>query len=287
LTEYQRGQIYDFFKKQSGTYLTSGPESIYEAALKVADKFSAEYGVFSHDDVLAILKVVDRQGALKFGVTNENLFEKKLVEWLQTPAGKQWFQTKAEADYWLSNQPALPADSDLFETMTTTQARSMQTTMGDWTYEQQSALRFYTGSGYHDMNGFLRGKTRAVSDVVKRYIRDAKSGMKPVTRNFLVHRGTNYTQFGVHSFEELVRMVGMDVTDEGFVSTSVGGRAAFSSNNVIMEIEVPKGAKAAYLKPISNFPSENELLLAPGTRFRILQVKKVGHQTQVRLRVII
>jgi hypothetical protein len=286
LTDIHKDNIYAAFKNQPGTYLNSPAESIYEAALKAAKDKGPIYG-FGEQDALTVLRAVDERGAAKFGVTNEHLFEKKVVEWLKSPAGKEYFQKKAAAEYWLKNQPPLPTESALFQVIDTSTARSMQTAMGDWTAEQRTALRTYTGGTYHEMNGYLRGKIRSISPSLQRTIKNAKAGMKRVTKNFLVHRGTGYSQFGVQTFEELAGMVGMDVTDEGFVSTSVGGRAAFSSNSVIMEIEVPKGALAAYLKPISNFPGENELLLAPGTRFRILRVEKHGHQTQVRLRVLI
>lgn len=286
LDPVHRQTVYDKFKAKSGTYLTSSPESIYEAAAQVANDLGKLYG-FGENDVLAVLKIVDERGAVKFGVTNENLFEKKLVEWLQTPAGKDYFQKKAEAEYWLKNQPPLPDDSSLFQVIDTSQARQMQNTMGTWTTEEKTALTQYTGSWYSEMNGFLRGRIRDASPNVRTMIRNAKKGMRRVTRNILVHRGTSFKQFGVSSFEELARLVGMDITDEGFVSTSVGGRAAFSGNTVLMEIEVPVGSMGAYVKPISLHPSENELILAPGTRFRVLQVKKVGHQTTVRVRVLV
>jgi hypothetical protein len=287
LPQTVRQGIYDDFKKEGAhAYLTSDPANIYEAAAKVAKKWGGP-GSFEEGDVLSVLKIIDERGAIKFGVENTRPFENRVVDWLKTPAGKNYAKAKAEAQYWIDHQPDLPADSTLFEVIDTSQARAMQRTMGDWTPAEKDALTRYTGSLYHDMNGFLRGKWRQVSPSISRAIRDATKGMKKVTRNFLVHRGTSFSQFGVSSFEELVRMVGSDVTDEGFVSTSVGGSAAFS-NSVLMEIEVPKGARGAYVKGISLHPNENEFILAPGTRFRILKVSKPdSYRTVVRVRVVV
>lgn len=283
-----KDEIYAAFKKESGTYLTSEPGQIYEAALKIAKKYGNDLDPnhFNKSDVLSVLKIIDERGALKFGVTNEHLFEKKLVEWLQTSAGKTYFKTKAEAEYWINQQPALPADSSLFQVISSSEANAMQRDMGTWTASSRGGLRTYTGGSYREMNDYLRGKSRHISSYLKTAITNAKAGMKRTTRNFLVHRGTSLEQFGVNSIEELYRMVGLTVTDEGFVSTSVGGRAAFSSNPVIMEIQVPRGAKGAYINDISHFKNiEYEFLLAPGTKFKILRVTKDGYQTTVHCRV--
>lgn len=294
LPESIRQKIYDDFKKEGAhAYLTSAPENIYEAAVKVAKKWGGP-GSFEEADALSVLKVIDERGAIKFGVENTRPFENRVVDFLKTPAGKTYAKAKAEAQYWIDHQPDLPADSTLFQVIDTSQARAMQRTMGDWTPAQKDALTRYTGSYYTDFNQQLRsgralgsGSGGYVNPQLTKWIRDAMSGMKKVTRNFLVHRGTSFTQFGVSSFEDLVRMVGSDITDEGFVSTSVGGSAAFS-NSVLMEIEVPTGARGAYVKGISLHPGENEFILAPGTRFRILKVSKPdAYRTVVRVRVIV
>jgi uncharacterized linocin/CFP29 family protein len=80
-------------------------------------------------------------------------------------------------------------------------------------------------------------------------------------------------------------LVGQTYEERGFSSSSVGGRAAFSSKPVLLEIEAPKGTNMAFLKGISHFSTENEMLLAPNTHFKILRVREAHGQIVVRVRV--
>jgi hypothetical protein len=107
--------------------------------------------------------------------------------------------------------------------------------------------------------------------------------MRPIPRDITVHRGADHLGFGLKSDSEIASLVGKTYEDRGFLSTSVGGSAAFGGT-VKLTIHAPKGTHAAYVghgvnhsstgKPISHFSHENELILAAGTKYKVISAKK-------------
>lgn len=82
---------------------------------------------------------------------------------------------------------------------------------------------------------------------------------------------------------------GSDLIDYGFVSTTnrlaiaLGfGRWADASPTTLFEIIVPKGLRGINVAGISPFSEEEELLLPPGTRFKVIEVitdgKAIGEE---------
>lgn len=59
-------------------------------------------------------------------------------------------------------------------------------------------------------------------------------------------------------------LVGKTFKDNGFVSTAIVKESSFDHMTVSWEINVPKGANAAYVGKLSHFPDEAELLLNAG-----------------------
>lgn len=302
LTIAQKANIYSFFKSQPGSYLKDDPSSIWKA-LDAVKKTYATSGV--HLSKAQILKIVDEEGAKKFKATNNFAFESKIKQWLSTPKGMQaaTHEMPFDADTVLqhnapsaativplASQPdrtkaeVLAMNSSDFKVMSTSQAKAWYDKQ-NITGSQKTSQKKYTGSYYGTVNNVLRLKSSPTPAVLKD-IQNMQAGMRPIDQDIIVHRGTGFSQFGgAHSHEDLEKLVGKTVQDKAFMSTSVGGKAAFSGQ-VLMEIEVPKGTGMMYVKPFSNYASENEMLLSAGLRFRVLSVTKVGHQTVVRVRVV-
>jgi hypothetical protein len=165
----------------------------------------------------------------------------------------------------------------------------MMAQQGEWTAAQKSSLKTYTGSSYSAINGCLRG-TGPCSPQTLKHIANAQAGMRRSTRNILLRRGTNADEFPgftrYATFDDLKTLEGRRLRSDSFLSTSYGDSAAFGGN-VLIEFEVPAGTPVAYLKDISHFPSENELLLGAGLEYNVTSVTKVGHRTVVRVRVIV
>lgn len=271
-----------FEKLKNSLYAGMQPESVYNY---VESSLANLKGIPSFKDasLLDMIRAYDKKKSAQLGIENGNFYEKKIAEYASSPSGQAKILAQKNAKELEANLPPLPADSAGFTVYQVEQARTLQREMTDakpWTAKERDGLRTYTGGSYRAMNGALRQGRSPISPT-----QDAQSGMRPTTAQLLVHRGTGFSQFGVSSYEEVLSLVGKTVQDKGFLSTSVGGRGAFSGE-VNMEVEVPKGTHAAFVKDISNFSNENEFLLAAGTQYEVLTVTRAGYQTTVRVRAI-
>jgi ADP-ribosyltransferase exoenzyme/Phage Mu protein F like protein len=314
LSEMAKDQIFTTFKYSGSKifYLADDAEDIYGQILGTIEKVGGD-----HPDLtpLHVLRIIDETTAGKLGVPNAHLWEKKVVDWLKTHEGKRSV-TKTTPDF--GSKPtkkpvqlvARPSFTDRTQARVDELARQFDPeleTYGEiqpdamlrlqqqmltderWDYAGERELISYTGAGYRTLNGALRSKRR-ISPTLSSRIDAMQRAMRPVPQSFLSHRGTGREQFGVSSLASLKNLVGKTVTDDGFFSTSVGQAAAFSHREVAIQIEVPKGTPAAYVDHISSHQGERELILAAGTRFKVLSVSPpTGHHTSwlVRMRVII
>lgn len=341
VTQGEQQLIYNDMKKQ-GAYIASSPEKIFNAIQKMKQ---TNPFVKTHDlNDLQILKIMDNQGAIKFGTEDKHIYEQKIVDWLQTPSGKDW-ATKNEyvkpvkakpykakpmgpveeihpitpvSQSQGANTPALVGKtkyggmksplqlSDLnriarniekysgndanYPVFSPGNATSMWKRLGDDynTMDGRAGIHFYT-SEYTQINGALRTGMQ----VEQHYINMAKKAMqafKPSDRNMVLHRGTGGLSFGLPEYgaklKDLQKFIGKTVQDDGFISTSVGGHAAFRHKPILMNIRCPRGTPMSWAKPISQYKNENEMVLQPGTKFKILNVTQQGSQIVVDVVVV-
>jgi hypothetical protein len=308
-----KAEVFQQFKNTgSKSWLSSGPGENYEGLRAAQAAMKAKGRELT---LLQVIRIADEQGAKKAGVENGKLFEKQVATWLTTPEGTKYVKgkekelaakaekaakeakAKAEAEEaakkLAGNQPPLPADSAQYEPWTLDKAKRISEQWlkaRPWSDKEKRDLKYYTSSAYSEMNGYLRGIRSTVSARAKTAIDGAKKGMRPTTEPILVARGTGLDQFkeiGLrHGSGDLAfGLTGKTFKDEGFVSTSAGGTAAFS-REAQLEIECPVGTPMAYVAPISNFPHENEMLLQAGMEYKVLNVRKVGGKYVIRVRVV-
>ncbi|MGI9459617.1 MAG: ADP-ribosyltransferase [Pirellulales bacterium] len=152
---------------------------------------------------------------------------------------------------------------------------------------ETAALKRYTGSWYDNANRSLRtarGSRRALNNamsddgiVTLRHMDEAFDSHGPIGENITVHRGTSVLadQLGNIIDDPPTQLVGGVFQDHGFVSTSVGGRAAFGGK-FALELDIPAEVRGIYVKKISNFSRENEMILERGLNFIVTDVEKVG-----------
>jgi hypothetical protein len=313
--------IYSIFKTTSGhgTMMLGKPSDLVFKALAAA---VAQWNKNNSVQInhLQALKIIDDISAQKSMSHNNNLYETKLLEWLQTSAGKKNAPeimklaesaasspipvTKntptnvAQAMAQIVNaydigKPAELPDDASFPNMPVGQAGAMNTAMRKKhpiTSEQVSAVQYYTGSGSTAINLLFRkpNETYHTLSTVKN-AKLVQEAMYPIPKSITVHRGTGNlgNNIGEHMSEaELQLLKGKTFSDGSFFSTSVGNAAAFSSKKFQLEIQVPEGTPGAYVKSISSVKNENELILAAGLHYKILSIKKVGFQYQIKLRVV-
>src|SRR5262245_40024249 len=141
---------------------------------------------------------------------------------------------------------------------------------------QDKGLRFYQSPGFALMNGLLRGldpgKLKASEhasdgdlDRARKATKDLTAAIRkapPLPRDVTAYRGMDPGQFGKLT-------VGQVISDPAFVSTSLtkgAGAVGRAAKSVEAEVHLPAGTRAAG-------GSARELILAPGSRFRVASVK--------------
>lgn len=295
ITSKTATQIYADFKKKPNSFVTSAAKNIFENVKSVAE----QHNITS----LQALRVVDAIGAQKFGVNNEFIFEKKIVDWLATPKGT------AVALGLPTPKPPTPAFSAgvdpnaqlpsliesnkyTYETLSVTDATPWFTKVtdkyGQWKPAQSAGLRAYTGSAVcNAINPYLWGDLDDISATNAKHMKNTQAAMRPSLEPVLLHRGCDFVGIGdAKNHADVVKMIGQTWKADGFFSTSVGGAAAFGGN-VMIEIEAPPGTPMAWAKSVSQYPSENEMLLAAGLTYHVVNVTQSSTgKTIMRVRVV-
>ena len=150
-------------------------------------------------------------------------------------------------------------------------------------------LNQYTTGQYRMINSALRESNGAKAHRAD-YLKEMDRAFDLSPRNpqrIELHRGTDVEQFMDNALKGTVTddpasWVGKEFVDHGYMSTSLGGKAAFSHEPIIMHIDVPKGAKMAYVDSadplvktnvITQFPGEREVILQRGTQFKVSKVE--------------
>jgi SPP1 gp7 family putative phage head morphogenesis protein len=140
------------------------------------------------------------------------------------------------------------------------------------TETESAAIRAYTRGVYRDLNQALRdGKYGAQFDL-QAYTEAAQHGLRKMPKKpGLTSRGLtvygNDLQKVLATYRE-----GVIVEEAAFTSTTLGESAAFSGN-VYMKIE---GKTGVHVRDYSYHSRENEVLYAPGARFKVNRVENVN-----------
>lgn len=148
---------------------------------------------------------------------------------------------------------------------------------------EREALRNYSSKSYTEVNGRLRrGKGELdVGDPYGQQVWDMDQYMKRSTikADTTVSRKVGSWMFGEGT--DLTKLKGKTFRDHGYVSTTLlttgpkdGESRRWKAMDVTMSIRVPKGTRAAYMEDLTAVKGQYELLLARGTNFRFVDVKR-------------
>lgn len=160
---------------------------------------------------------------------------------------------------------------------------TMESWCDDWvaklTATQKNAVVRYTGSAYERMNNYLRAAGSIdESNAIKSLIKQCQAALKKASlpEETIVRRGSGYNmlqELGIDVTEaNKDKIIGGIVQDLGFMSTSPNATGGFSGS-IEYVIKVPQGSQAMYVAPISNFYSEQELLINCGGKFMVDDVE--------------
>lgn len=156
------------------------------------------------------------------------------------------------------------------------------------TDDETDAVKYYTGTGYLDINPKLRGGDNIdPHSALGNMLQDldsaiAKSELKEA---ITVYRYSDPTLFGLPfnasvTGADLEHLIGATVTDNGFMSTSVLDSATDDFGRIGFTITVPPGkGKGAYIANISKYKGEQEFLLARSSNLKITEVSDYGTGT--------
>lgn len=288
-TAAQKAKVKTIFEKHDAKWFNS-THTIYNAAHEVST---------THPDLTMAdaLDIMDQSLKKKTG----NPFRTKVEKWLKTKVGKDHALFKGGSASLGGTAPKTPGTTAQAPSLSTgsgyqqlskptasaLQNQMNQATPPPWTANQRQSLTTYTGGSYSTINKCARG-TAPCDPTTKKTLDEIKSAMKPSTANVRLYRATNANSFGIASGDDFEALVGKTISDNGVISTSI--TKIGWSGKVLLDIEVPKGTHMAWVQPISYHPSENEMVLAPGTHFEVVSYEKVvgSYDTQykVKLRVI-
>jgi hypothetical protein len=290
-------QQQDIFKKfkTNNLYVYSPPKDIYNSA-----KHEAESNNLS---IAQVLKIIDEQDAVRNGVSNQNLYENSITDWLGTKLGAATAAGNIKSSEIVNKipnySPGVSAASILnfnassaytYDTMSVAEAHLFATNVlnqGTLSSQQKIALSRYTGNSYGPINRYLNGFEDTLSPSYANTAKHAQAAMRASDKPILLHRNISYRSItNATTHEDLEKVVGQTWMSGGFFSTSVGGSAAFGLKPVKLEIEAPPGTPMAWLEPHTQHPGEREMLLAAGLHYRIVSVKKTDKGSTVRLRVV-
>lgn len=311
----------DFKGMPKGKYLTDPTGDIFDNLVNLAAAHGK--GVPDGLSIDQVLKTIDETHSKNLGATNKGMLHGKVTDWLGTTAGKEYAEKHSvpnpKAVKELTGEIDLPKGVTLapgqkvqklagpgafdpslkakdFKAHTSSEAQAEQDAYMEaqglkWTAVQKKAMKAYTGNGekaYDGINNYLRGEGH-FHQVVKQYAVDIQSAMMPLREDTLLKRGTGWppaiASFASHPQD----LMGKSFEDDGFVSSSVAGSGGhFSGKPLQLVIEAPAGTPAVFVDSISHYGgSENEMLLAAGTKFRVLSVDKTsGGHTLLRVRVV-
>ena len=312
--------LFSSYKAQPKGQLISSPTAdTYDNLFAVAHVYG--HRVPSGLTVGHVAEVVDAQLAKNQGISNSHLLMKKLTTWLGSSEGAAY--VKAHKEPKPSIVAALTGKVTLPEGVHLAPGEKVQKVSGPGAYDphkpatdfiphtasqmqdlqakyranhgivltpdQHAALKNYTGGGYSGMNGYLRGAYEYAGPQVKDQVLQVQSAMMPIQQDTLLIRGTGWEQLPkqFHSPELAKKLVGKTIEDPGFMSTAVAGSGGEFPGNVHLTIEAPAGTPGVFVRELSLHKGENEMLLAAGTRFRVISVESTSMYTiAMRLRVV-
>lgn len=183
------------------------------------------------------------------------------------------------------------------------------------TEKEKDVIYNYTGDGYSYYNRRLRdGKFLGNVNDIKAQKESIKAITDYINRNALpsdmwVQRGeklsaleSRITASGGKMPSDLNEMVGMEMREPAFLSTAVSKGLGFDED-VILNIYLPKGTKAAYVEPISacgkgagrdwdgktkqkQIGREAELIIQRGANMRITKVERANNHIYIDCELI-
>lgn len=316
LQQHQKNYLWQNFKYGgTPTTLHTQPATVFKKLHKAMEAHNKNYPG-DKLNLLQTLKLIDERASQYSTLGNQNAYEKKILDWLQTPSGKATATKVIDPSSVAPKTPGTGSSDTVtgilfkvrdpseigtphtkhatFHPISHNDAQTMQIGMEaaePLTESQRHGVLAYTNNGdtgYEGINGVLRGKKTLDSSTnltAARSAVKAQAGMRALPQDVLVYRKTGAAQFpnltNSSGYADIKKFENKVFQDKGFLSTSI--KKSTWTGNVQIEIEVPKGTPGIYTggtwpdgRKRSNHANEMELILAAGLRYRVLKVEQGG-----------
>ncbi|MCR4792859.1 MAG: hypothetical protein K5871_08915 [Lachnospiraceae bacterium] len=149
----------------------------------------------------------------------------------------------------------------------------------DWidglSQDEKTAVFQYTGMAYDNINGTLRGLGPGFVGNNQKFAQNLHNSLdrSSIPTDCTVYRGISSDALGELEALSDDQMVGKVYADKGFLSTSLDKKQAFDKD-VLLVIDVPKGAKGACVEEISAVNTEREVLFDCGRTMVVLDCSR-------------
>ena len=132
--------------------------------------------------------------------------------------------------------------------------------------EQAEAVDWYTGPGAYEANAPLRNGETLPADVAEQ-VANLDAAMAPLPADMILARMVDMDAFG--GVTDLASLEGRVITDQAFMSTSLGPAIGDAGSEVQMHIAAPRGTPGVVTGTLSGAPSQREIVLARGTSLAV------------------
>lgn len=158
-------------------------------------------------------------------------------------------------------------------------------------WESRQAFKEYSGNGHRVMNQYLRGKnpkfvSQNQKEITEQYINSMVNAINEriLPHTMKLYRGVSTLgdflqdpNWKEKSLEQLrSEYIGKVAVDDGFCSTSISRESVEEFkrtwDGAIVEITAPKGANAMFMRYVSIYEHEKEVLLQKGSGFKITDI---------------
>ena len=315
LTDGQKITLKQAYKSFGNTaYLKEAtPEQNFDNLFAVASVYSGEEGMGSltYGDVM---DAIDEQMATELGVVNGKLLRKKITDWMQTPAGKNYVDSvsaaksnlvthltgklaelKEIAEWQKKNQlPKYPGPGNFDPNKPASDFRNLTVQDGYAEHQaelkklgkkisgaQKQALVSYSGSGASYMNDWLRtgNSYGGINTIKEAHLVDEAMYPTPTDKHMIRRTGWEFVPPQFRSAEAIKGLIGGTFKDPAFMSTTYYETPGTYGRSlpVVLDMQIPKGTRGFHLDHWSVFKgTENEWLMAAGQTLQIMGVEVIN-----------
>lgn len=145
--------------------------------------------------------------------------------------------------------------------------------LGQLSVADKRVIQEYTNKDYRRINIAMRREKFADADMRQRAERltELIKNAPPLDKDVYVYRGIS------KSLQSMGVVENSEFIDKAFVSTSLNNKLdTFNDMNTFMRIKIPAGTRALFVESISKVKGEQELLLGPGSKFKINTIAHGG-----------